>query len=186
MSNLCNSSFTLGVRDALSQEILWSDCSFFAVSLENDTWCCWKEERELINFVPALQHGISSLVTATVFLRISTFSLHHPHPFLGCGSTQRQREANCHFWIYTWVSGTTRDVALLTQANNLPIRPRSLPSDKHDKKPTTCPVVCSNKGLHCATLISFILCIKLTAGGKAVNDDADWLLIINVYHTKEM
>lgn len=78
MSNLCNTSFTFGLIDALSQEILCSDCSFFGISLENDIWCCWKEECELITFVPALQHGISSSVTAIVFLRIFTSSAHHP------------------------------------------------------------------------------------------------------------
>lgn len=119
MSNLCNSSFTFGLIDALSQEILRSNCSFFAISLENDIWCCWKEECELISFVPPLQNGISTSVTAVVSLRISTSSMHQPHRFLGCGSTERQREAKCHSWIYTWVSGSTRHAALLTQANKL-------------------------------------------------------------------
>lgn len=165
MSNLCNLSFSFGLIDALSQEILPSDCSFFAISLKNDTWCCWKEECELISFVPALQNGIRSSVTAIVFLRISTSSMHQPHWFLWCGSTQRQSV------IPEFTPGSVPVQGMLPWSHRpitCPLHP-GLCQVINMSKNTTYPVVWSNKGLHCGSLISFILCTKLTGGGKAVN-----------------
>lgn len=121
----------------------------------------------------------------------SVCSSEYPHPprvthgFLGCGSTQRQREAKwlyswiyswvyswvycwVYCWVYSWVSGRTRDAALLAQPRNCPWNP-GVCQEINMPKTTTYPGVCSNQGLLWGSLISFMLCMKLPGGGKAVN-----------------
>lgn len=76
MSNLCNSPVGFGLNRCTESRnsLVW--LFIFAISLGNHIWCCWEEECELISFVPALQNGISSSVTATAFVPRNIHILH--------------------------------------------------------------------------------------------------------------
>lgn len=112
MPNLCNSSITFGLTDALSQEILWLDCSFFAISLRMTLGAAGKSNVSSSALFLLCKMGSVAQHCNIVPQNIPIL---HASPTLipGCGSPQKQGQ-QCHSWIYTWGSGSTRDAALLT------------------------------------------------------------------------